>query len=72
MLVHFTHEPVRKRETLLQPPHSVLESCYVAGDFGHVIQRHPWHFLQLEEKEVGEGGLCAFDLGREHGLAADI
>jgi hypothetical protein len=41
----------------------------IARDFHHVVEGYTGCFLQLEEQQVGERGLGAFDLRRKHRLA---
>src|SRR5262245_18599545 len=44
----------------------------IARDFHHVVEGHTGCLFQLEEQQVGERRLSAFDLRRKHRLATDI
>jgi hypothetical protein len=70
--VDFADEPVREREALTQTPQAVLQCRDVVGDLDHIADRHARRFLQLEEEEVRQRGLCALDLGGKHGFLAHI
>ncbi len=50
----------------------MVHGRHVVGHLPHVVQGHARHFLALVEQQIGQGGLRAFDLGRQQRLLADV
>jgi hypothetical protein len=61
-LVNLAEEAIRDREPLAHPFDTVLECTDVARDFADVVERNAGRLIQLEQQQVGERGLRAFDL----------
>ena len=70
--MRLAQEPARNREPFAQAGDAMLERGNVVGDLDDVIEWRARRIVQLEEHQVGQRGLRAFDLRREHGLAANI
>ncbi len=58
------HKTVREGEAAPQACDSMLKGCDIIGDLHYVVQRHTRHLFQLEQEEIGEGGLGALYLRR--------
>ena len=50
----------------------MVERGDVVRDLDDVVERDAGRLLDLEEQQVGERGLRALDLRREHGFLADV
>ena len=50
----------------------MLHGGHVVGDLDDVVERHTRSFFHLEQQQVGQRRLGAFDLRREDGLAANV
>jgi hypothetical protein len=70
--VNLANEPYAQREALAQACETMLERRNVVRDLDHLVDRDARCLLHLEEEQVREGRLRAFDLGGEHGLLADV
>lgn len=70
--MHLTDQAAGDRQALLQPAQPVMEGGDVARDLDHVVERHPRRLVDLEQQEIREGGLRAFDLRGENGFLADV
>ena len=70
--VHLADQAVRQREALAQAPQAVLEGGDVVRDFDDVIQRNAGCLRGLEEQQVRQRRLHAFDLRGEHGFLAHV
>ena len=68
----FFDEAEGKRKTFGEALHAVLHRGDVVGHLGDVVQRGAAGGVVFEEQEFGEGGLRAFDLGREDGFLAHV
>jgi hypothetical protein len=42
------------------------------GDLDNILYGRAWHFVQLEQEQLGKRGLCALDLRGEQRLAPHI
>jgi hypothetical protein len=69
--VDLAQQASRQRQ-LRQPRQPVLERTDVVRDLAHVVERHAWHALVLEQQQVAQRRLRALDLRRHHDLAADV
>ena len=70
--MHLADQPVRQREPISNASEAVLKGRDVVRDLDHIVDGHTWGVLELEEQEIRERRLGAFDLGRQHGLAAHV
>ena len=70
--VDFPEQPRRQGQPGLQQVQAMLERGNIVADFPHVLQRNAGHLIQLEQQQVGERRLRAFDHGGQHGLLADV
>ena len=50
-------EPVGQREAPAEAGQAVFEGRHVVGDLDHVVERHSRRLVELEEQQVGQGGL---------------
>ena len=65
-LVDLAEKPVRQRKVIIpQASQAMLQCSGVVRYFGHVVERHAWCFVQLEQHQVGYGRLRSLDLRRE-------
>src|SRR3990172_1777292 len=71
-LVYLTEEPVGDREATADSPEAVLEGAHVVRDLGGIVEWHAGSLLHLEEQQVRQRGLRAFDLRREDGFLPDV
>ena len=72
LAVDLPQQPVREREAAAQPLQAVFERGDVVGDLEHVVEGDAGRFVDLEQQQVRERRLRAFDLRGEHGLLADV
>ena len=69
-LVHPAQEPHRERQPTAERREPVLERGDAAADLARVFHRHARLLVDLEEQQVGQRRLRAFDLRRQHRLLA--
>ena len=57
---------------LAQAREAVLQRGDVVRDLDDVVERHAGRLVDLEQQQIRERGLRAFDLRREHRFSADV
>ena len=70
--VDFAQQPVAQRKAFAQARQAVFQRGDVVGDLGDVVERYAGRLVELEHQQIGQRGLCAFDLAGEHGLAPHV
>lgn len=70
--VHFPQQTVAEWKPLAKPSHAVFQGGDVIRDFHDIVEGCAGSFLQFKKQEIGERGLGALDLRREHGLAPHV
>jgi len=65
-------QAIGQREPFVQAREAVVERGDVVGHLDDVVQRHARRFVELEQEQVGERGLRALDLRRQHRLLAHV
>lgn len=65
-------ETVRERKPLADAGEPVIQGRDVVRHLHDVVERNTRQFIELEEQEVRQRRLGAFDLGREDCLLADV
>jgi hypothetical protein len=71
-LMYLANQTEGEREATTQPLKSMIEGSDIVGDFLHVIEGNAWDLGVFIEQQIGERGLRSLDLGRQHGLLADV
>jgi hypothetical protein len=69
--VYLAEQPIGDRNAFAHSLHAEFERSYVVRDLAHVVERNPGCFLDLEEEQIRERGLRAFDLRGEDCFLAD-
>ncbi len=65
-------EPQRQRQPSFQQAQTMIQGSNIVADLPHLIQRDARFLIQLEQQQVGQGGLGPLDHGGEHRFLANV
>src|SRR5690606_38989984 len=71
-VMHLAEQAKGKGKSVTHPAQAVLHGGHIVRDFGDILEGHRWQLVVLEQEQIGQGGLRAFDLRREEGFLADV
>ena len=68
----FPNKPVRKGEVPSKPKVAVFHRRHVVRSLHDIVNWNTRDLIHLVKEQVGQGGLCSFDLGGEYRLLSDV